>query len=503
LWVKLFHRRWGAPYLARVSSEDDVANRTFGGDCRGVYAVQHNRKTLTVDGSDAGRLLGDGHTAFGTIRSAVQECADVPYEPHEPDYRQRIVVLAGSYTEQLVIETPVDITGGGADPRDVVICGDSEMFQPQAAGQAPSGALIQWKAAGGRLCNIFVKQPALSAEEEVANRFQMQAIQVTGESLKVSECHITSEKGIGIDVRNDVGSLEIEHSIIRDCGVCGIQVGGSIVKCSIHHNQLIDNLDGVLLWRTGQGEGGPVQISDNKVFGSKASGIGVHSQSNAMVENNEVIDSGQSGIYFSDYSEGIVESNWIARSGMAGVSIKSHAKPVVRRNAILDGHSAGVYIRGHASGMIENNTILRNAKAGIGIKQHAKPSVLRNCISEGQAAAICVHRTAAGHIEGNLMGPHGGETETLWIGGNATDLELRDNVVAPSNEFQERVQEELMDMDNDLSRVQRQALTEMIESQIGREAARLDSEYEPEEAASAQKMLGSRSSMQGKPAKGT
>jgi hypothetical protein len=50
----------------------------------------------------------------------------------------------------------------------------------------------------------------------------------------------------------------------------------------IEGNHLERNMDGVLLWRAGQGAGGAVEIHDNKVTGNKGSGIGVHSQSNAV-----------------------------------------------------------------------------------------------------------------------------------------------------------------------------------------------------------------------------
>ena len=201
--------------------------------------------------------------------------------------------------------------------------------------------------------------------------------------LKVLECDISSVSGSGVDIKQEAKAIEIAKCHIHDCGVCGIQMAGE-AKCEIHHNHLERSMDGVLLWRAGKGSSGPVKIYDNLVSSNKGSGIGVHSQSNALVYNNEVEDSGQSGIYFSDYSEGVVEANWISKSGMAGVSVKSYAKPVVKRNAILDGYSAGVYIRGAAEGVIEDNTLLRNAKAGIGIKQHAKPIVKNNRISDGQ-----------------------------------------------------------------------------------------------------------------------
>ena len=53
-----------------------------------------------------------------------------------------------------------------------------------------------------------------------------------------------------------------------------------------------------------------------------------------------------------------------------------------------------------------------------------------------------------------------------------------------AHDFLERVQEELADFDNNLSKPQRKALTEMIEMQLGQSsAAKTDSEYELEEAA--------------------
>ena len=121
---------------------------------------------------------------------------------------------------------------------------------------------------------------------EAAPRSHLRAIDIQS-TLKVLECDISSTNGSGIDIKPEAKSVEISKCYIHDCGVCGIQMAGE-ARCHIHHNHLERNMDGVLLWRTGRGEAGAIEVYENKVTGNKGSGIGVHSQSNANVLNNEV-----------------------------------------------------------------------------------------------------------------------------------------------------------------------------------------------------------------------
>jgi hypothetical protein len=145
LWTSLFKRRWGAPYLSLIEEtasehpEEEDRRAAFGGGVRGAYAVEHQDQTLTVDGGDAGRNLGDGFNSYGTIGGAIEADIVARAQP-EGAHRgiQRIVIFPGSYSEHLQVERVVGLIGGGKEPTEVVIQGDRE---------AQNGTLtpLKWK----------------------------------------------------------------------------------------------------------------------------------------------------------------------------------------------------------------------------------------------------------------------------------------------------------------------------------------------------------------------
>lgn len=462
LWRSLCQRRWGLHYPETEEWDERRAGdrERFGKGYRGVFAAEEYHDTIVVDpsglASDLPYAIPTGRRSHITVQNALAEVAE---RVCNTGITPRIVVLTGEYNEQLLVEDSVEIIGGGREATDVIIKvaqGTTDISSALPPGPASgSFKLIQWKATTGMLRNLCVEQPHIQFPDGTQRRTR--GIAISAGSVEVSHCDVSCERGEGIDATAEVSAVSIQHSCIHGCAT-GITVSGT-GHFRIHNNVFRDNNDAITLWRAGSDEQ-PVEITDNEILRNSGSGIGVHSQSTALVKNNSVQESRQSGIYFSDHSQGTVESNWISRSGMAGVSIKSYSSPAVRSNAILDGASAGVYIRDYSAGAIEDNAILRNAKAGIGIKQHASPRVVNNQISDGLAGGICIHNTASGtEILNNVIGPHG--REALWIAHGAKVLPSimsSNDTVSDSEAFLQRMHQRLNDAEHRPSEPQRKAL---------------------------------------------
>jgi len=109
--------------------------RKYGSSYRGIYAAESYHNTTTVDQNAPTRELGDGHKAIGTIDEAIIaagafKCPQCP----------RVIILPGLYHEQLIVENPVELIGGGACVAHVVIQGTPNMFE-----MTHSGTLLKWK----------------------------------------------------------------------------------------------------------------------------------------------------------------------------------------------------------------------------------------------------------------------------------------------------------------------------------------------------------------------
>merc|ERR1711939_455678 len=156
-----------------------------------------------------------------------------------------------------------------------------------------SFTLVKWKVteAEGALRHLTVSIPARPENAlPVGNQRPPNAIQLVEGSVEVDDCDISSLGGTGVDGKPDSQGLNVHHSNIHNCGVAGVSV--ACRTGSVHHCNISNNMDGLMLWRAGSGDDGGIDIYENEMNDNQGSGIGVHSESKATVRENVVRKSG-------------------------------------------------------------------------------------------------------------------------------------------------------------------------------------------------------------------
>ena len=260
LWKSLFERRWGVHYFKLCSADSCPTEHPH----RLQYGIEVTRPTLSVDpdGSccpdQVYKTISDAISAAADIqssRSDEQEASDhsdcdvecqMDVECQSSSLLPRIVVQPGCYDEQLAIEQPVEIVGAGRRPQDVVI-------QQQELVENGSSTLLKWKASEGLLCHLQLMQrlngdgrsKAISIQSTVSPDREPVAV-----TLK--KCDISSD-GSGVDIM--AATAEISECCIHHCGICGVSLAMAD-HSTIEDNFIVNNTDGILVWKSGGPEVG-------------------------------------------------------------------------------------------------------------------------------------------------------------------------------------------------------------------------------------------------------
>ncbi len=166
---------------------------------------------------------------------------------------------------------------------------------------------------------------------------------------------------------------------------------------------------------------GDVNVTNNIVEGSGASGISVISTDNVNVEGNIVLDTGESGISVNSSDGALITGNNIAASDDNGVEISGGKYVDVIDNKIMGAGTDGVNVRNSRFIDVNENTISHTKDDGIDVDRSGGASIKDNGILlakdngiELSNSPLVIGSHGLVSVSGNKIGA---------VGGNGIDAE--------------------------------------------------------------------------------
>lgn len=378
------------PFLRRLAAAPAVRNRS-GPPAATPPAPPGNPRESPIKVSSPGVIITVdqlGRADFFSIKEALQAA---------PAGAQ-LNIRPGRYSEELLIDKPVMITGLGEAPGDVKIVGQS-------------WHTIQWAAAFGWLSNISLLQTASSS---------WYCLDIVGARLNIDRCDITSSALACIAIHEGADPI-IRNTELHDGTDVGVHVlpggEGTIVECEIREFRLdAVRVDGgsPLIRRTrildaGQSgifitNAGAGTFEDNIISHSMYANIVVTRDSNPVLRGNEIHNSMQQGVNVYDSGRGVFEENKIHRNAYSNVEVSGGSAPLFRRNEVFLGWSGGFKVTNSSGGDYLHNRINRNAYAGFFIDGGSQPVVTNNVIRENGHEGIVVAADGKGKLYHNEVG---------------------------------------------------------------------------------------------------
>jgi len=298
---------------------------------------------------------GTSGNPYATIGKAISEA--------EAD--DTIVVAAGTYVENLVVDKALTLEGAqaGVDP-------------------TVEGA----RAVPAEESTIDAAAPSDPAIEIAADNVTIDGFTVTG----------STTAWVGAITINDVGEaisgVTISSNIItgNDIGIRGDQEGQGVQYVTIDANKVTGNTFKAIL------------------FYSKTT----QNISNITISGNEITDNGDSGISFYGIGPNTIIGNTVSGNAGNGISIKYDDGDVVTGNTVIGNDAMGINVHTSTNTLIENNTV----------SGHVNPEVFTEFWGEplfvGKGSGIYVHELSenntirfnniSGNYNGVLVGSESG-----------------------------------------------------------------------------------------------
>jgi parallel beta-helix repeat protein len=354
-----------------------------------TFALVEPGVTLPTDFGDI-TVLRLGPTSSNTVPANLQECvariverieehgrtARIPYNAHLVDSGSTdrytydtissalqaaspgdvILVRPGTYTEQLVIDRPVEIIGVGV----------LEEHQLAAVRTSDRSAIVYQAAArAGRISNLAI---------EAGGEPTCTAVDVTTGFLLLAACQVTNRGPAEacVRVRGD-GRARIVANTITD------GYGAGLVIC----------------------ERGDATVIDNSILRHAHSCLEIRDATRPMVSNNRIGHGSSGGVLIRGGSRANLERNDIYENREAGIAVTEGADPGIKGNRIHDGYGAGIWVGNGGHGTISENDIYANRGTGVEVAAAGNPLVINNRIYNGAGGGIVLHADALGRIDNN------------------------------------------------------------------------------------------------------
>lgn len=386
--------------------------------------------TLTVDAAGGGD--------YETVSAAVDAASP----------GDTIQVLAGTYTEDVLIDTDsVTVVGAGDAPGDVVIESTGTGYQGEGDPVAPLEIVGEY---------VTVQSLTIAAVEDEGYGYGVQVSGVSGASnATLSEVRVdgasgnnTGEFGTGIRVRGAANTV-VEAAIVNggsdvDYGIRAQEPGTTVVNSEINHCDRCVDIQSSGNLVQGNTINGITAESPDGFYkdpeGSFPNGKGIRvsttpSGSNNTVKSNEINDCALGIEAFG--SENTVVDNAIAGCG-TGITVANGAsKYTIFGNSITggDGRGISVFSGSEDNHQIENNTV-SDQRLGIVLSGADDNSVVGNSLTGNQANGIWLNDgagSASGNtIENNTVSNNGFAEDGPFPGiflGNAVDTVIQDNQI--------------------------------------------------------------------------
>jgi parallel beta-helix repeat protein len=304
-------------------------------------------------------------------------------------------IRPGNYSEELLVDKPVTITGLGEVPEDVKIVGENRHT-------------IQWTAAFGSLRNISLLQTADSSwycVDIVRGRLDMAHCDIMSSALACIAIHEGADpiiRNTELHDGNDVGIYvlpggkgTIVDCAIREFRLDAVRVDGG--SPAIRRTKILDASQyGIFVTNSGSGV-----FEDNTISHSMFANVAVTRDSKPVLRRNEIHNSSQQGVNVYDSGCGIFEDNKIHRNAYSNVEVSGRSAPTFRRNEVFLGWSGGFQVTNNSRGEYLHNRIYSNAFAGFFIDGSSQAVLANNVIRENGREGIIVAADGGGRLYHN------------------------------------------------------------------------------------------------------
>ena len=282
-----------------------------------------------------------GNANYTTINKAIKNA-----QPGDT-----IRVHPGVYTESLVIDKLLEISGGGVAEGTVI--------------ESTYAPCLSMKTDSATFSGFCLRQLAVEQDK------QYPAVDICQGNLILEDCNITSKS---IDCVIIQGATA--NPIIRGCRIFDSKQNGISIK---------DNSQGT--------------IENCNFNNNDFSGIRIEGSSNFIIRECRIFDSKQNGILIKDNRLVNIENCDIYNNIYSGILIKLASIFVVNQCRIFDGKQNGIVIKDNSQGTIEDCDIYNNINPGIGIKDCSN-FIIRKCrIFDGKQKGIVIKDNSQGAIE--------------------------------------------------------------------------------------------------------
>ena len=322
--------------------------------------------TLTVD--------ADGSADYDTISAAVATAAD----------GDTILVRPGTYTEAVVIDKDITLTGDG--PREEIV-----LKAPEDGPQEPipTGQEIDEPYA-------ILLRGTPATVSGLTMQGQPSRVHISGGSPTITDLDFDSvgwayeggASGAGnAIIIGGASTATVTDNLLRGGGGIGVMYAEPLIE----GNELLGGsiIQGVF------GDGAVVR--GNTIKGALDRGLGIYQSGPFVVEGNTIADAGVMGVYVFN-SRPIIRENTITGSGALGISVDG-VGPTIAGNTLSDNKTAISWVA--FAGSIENNHI-DGGKAGLVINS-GQPSVTGNTIEGVDGTGLFILKGTAPTLSENTV----------------------------------------------------------------------------------------------------